>query len=187
MNNLEKLKNAGIYKENNAFLYGTSLPDLWQYAAYGSTLATLVGMTNFVILRNEHGIVILPCDKIKNEIMLDKKIFIPINEIKYFNVENGNVGFYKISIMGQEKCLFSFQISKNVTPPLRENLDLLFNGIDCKNNEIIKEPNKTFVGIGIFMLLAIMAITLIFSIADGDYFIALCCIIFFIWFIKNKR
>lgn len=191
MDNLEKLKNEGIYKEGDALLYGNSLPSLLEIAVYGGALATLVGMTNFVIVRNEHGIVILPCNKVTNAIILEKKIFIPLNEVEYFNVENGNMGFYKISIMGQDKCLFSFQISKNVTQPIRENLNLLFNNIECKNIEIIKEPNKGFAGICTFILIAVMIITLVVAIIKGEYFIVLCTTFFFVWiiytFVKSKK
>lgn len=183
MDNLEKLKSEGIYKDGDALLYGNSLPALWEIAVYGGALATLVGMTNFAIVRNEQGIVILPCNKVTNAIILEKKIFIPSNEVKFFNVENGNMGFYKISIMGQDKCLFSFQISKNVTQPIRENLDLLFNKLECKNIEIIKKPNKVFVGICVFVLIAVMIIAFVAAIIEGEYFIMLCGSFFFAWLI----
>lgn len=191
MDNLEKLRNEGIYKDGDAFLYGNSLPDLWEIAVYGGALASLVGMTNFVIIRNNEGITIFPCNKVTNGIIEEKKIFISINEVTHFNVENGNVGFYKISIMGQEKCLFSFQISKNVTKPIRENLNLLFNNFECKNIEIIKEPNKLFVGICTFVLLTALIVAFVVAIIEGEYFIALCAATLPVWciytLIKGKK
>ena len=183
MDNLEKLRSEGIYKEGDAFLNGTSMPAMWEIAVYGGTLGTLVGMTNFVIVRNEQGIVIMPCNKLTNAVMLDKKILIPSNEVKCFNVENGNMGFYKISIMGQEKCLFSFQISKNVTQSIEENLDLLFNNLECNNRDIIKKSNKVWIGISAFIILALSIIGIIGAIIKGEYFIVLCGSLFLAWFI----
>lgn len=191
MDNLEKLKTEGIYKEGDAVLYGNSLPALWEIAVYGGALASLVGMTNFLIVRNNEGIIIFPCNKVTNGIIEEKKIVIPISEITHFNAEKGNFGFYKISIMGQEKCLFSFQISENVTKPIRENLKLLFSNFECKNIEIIKEPNKLFVGISTFVLLALLVIAFVFAIIEGEYFIALCAALLPVWciyaLIKGKK
>ena len=191
MENMEKLKQEGIYNEGEVFLYGTSTPELWQFAVYGGPLAAIVGTTNFAITRNEENVIIVPCNKLTNAVILEQKIVIPNKEITHFNVDNGDMGFYKISIMKDDACLFSFQVTKNVTPILRENLDLLFLNFNCTNKEIIKEPNKFFVGFGVFLLILVMIMALIFSIIHGQYIVMFGCVYFFWWlistYIKSKK
>ena len=185
MENMEKLKQEGIYTEGDAFLYGVSTPELWQFAVYGGPLAAIIGTTNFAITRDEKNITIVPCNKVTNAVIIEQKIIIPNKEITHFNVDHGDMGFYKISIMKDEACLFSFQVTKNVTQMLRENLDLLLLNFNCINKEIIKEPNKFFVGFGVFLLILVMIIAFIFSIIQGQYIVMLGCLYFFWWLIST--
>jgi len=62
-------------------------------------------------------------------------------------------------------------------------LDLLFNNFECKNIEIIKEPNKVFVGICVFVVIVGILIAFVAAIIEGEYFIVLCGSFFFAWLI----
>lgn len=192
MDNIEILQKENLYKEGDTLIYGSVLPSFLRIAIYGSFFGTLTGMTNFVITRNKEGILIFPCNKVTNKVILDKKLLIPNAEISHFEVEKGNTGFYKISIMGKEnKCLFNFQISVNVTQPIKDNLDKLFNGFECKNSEMLKVSGKTFGIICAVGLFAFCIILIGVAIATADIAMLLCGAVLLIWFIstliKNKN
>ena len=74
MNNMKILQKENLYNEGDCFVYGTVLPSFLEIALYGSFFGGLIGMTNFAITRNKEGILIFPCNKVTNKVILDKNI-----------------------------------------------------------------------------------------------------------------
>ena len=87
MNEIEKIKEVGLYKEGDAIIYGVIMPSILDYAAYGSFFGTIKGMGNFIIIKNEESLIIIPRNKLTNGMNLDKKFAIPLNEIRYLHAK----------------------------------------------------------------------------------------------------
>ena len=190
MDNKKLLQECGIYKDGDAIIYGYCLPKVWEIAVYGK-LSPLVGMTNFAITRNEDYINIIPLDKVTAKIIVEQKITIPCNEITHIDIDKGSFGFYKISLMKQDSCLFFFEISERITPEVEENLDIFFNGFQCNNKEIIKTKTPIGIYVLIVLFLGLFLIGAILSFSMGDYFVAIFLTVLFIYFlylfIKSNR
>ena len=176
MNEIEKLKEVGLYKEGDAIIYGVIMPSVLDYAAYGSFFGTIKGMENFIIIKNEESLIIIPRNKLTNGMNLDKKFAISLNEIRYFDAKKSG-GMIKFSIIGDEnKCLFSFLMTRNTTDDIRKNLNILFSNIECKNLENIKPMNKGLITLSIIITLIIFFICVLFSIAEGEYIITVIAV-----------
>lgn len=176
MNEIEKLKEVGLYKEGDAIIYGVIMPSILDYAAYGSFFGTIKGMENFIIIKNEESLIIIPRNKLTNGMNLDKKFAISLNEIRYFDAKKSG-GMIKFSIIGDEnKCLFSFLMTRNTTDDIRKNLNILFSNIECKNLENIKPMNKGLITLSIIITLIIFFICVLFSIAEGEYIITVIAV-----------
>lgn len=176
MNEIEKLKEVGLYKEGDAIIYGVIMPSILDYATYGSFFGTIKRMENFIIIKNEESLIIIPRNKLTNGMNLDKKFAIPLNEIRYFDAKKSG-GMIKFSIIGDEnKCLFSFLMTRNTTDDIRKNLNILFSNIECKNLENIKPMNKGLITLSIIITLIIFFICVLFSIAEGKYIITVIAV-----------
>lgn len=190
MDNKKLLQEYGIYNDGDAIIYGYCLPKVWELAVYGK-LASLVGITNFAIIRNENDINIIPLDKVTGKIIIEQKITIPCNEISHIDIDKGSVGFYKISLMKQDSCLFFFEISERITPEVEENLDIFFNGFKCNNKEVIKTKTPIGIYLIIFLFLGIFLFGAIASLSMGNYFQAIFLLALFVYilylFIKSNR
>ncbi len=181
MEYIEKiLKENELLNENSSFFYGTTLPKMIDYAAFG-VLASLEA-TRVILALHNNELYFIPCSGFNNDALIDKKVVINKDSISKVVFGKGSIGWYELKFLNEnneEIIGINFQIRDIEQEKFKSNLLKFmrqFNNEGIEKIEEVKTKNQK-PNIAIILLALIMLIIGIFAIIKTEYEIGLILIV----------
>lgn len=187
-----------IFRENNlldgsnTYFYAKVMPGLITQAFWGPILSTLE-TCNYLVTICNNNLILVPCNYFDNQANLSKIISIPLVNISKINIDKGNPGFIKLSLLSNNEVAIELQFTtsdlSNVN--FKNNVLNFVNFFNHNETDLLTHNYKNISKPGLIILMLLFVFGAIFMFVDGNIMYGVLMVFFalvvlFTMIIKRK-
>lgn len=163
------LEENGLHSKGDNCFIGIYTPSIWLTALLGNLWYSL-NVKNIVINERENDIVIVPCNQLTNDLMIDKRILIPKSEITKVEVSNGsNFGVHRIIAYKDKEKAFQVDVSAAIQGRYKEMVKNFVMSFENTEIELLDKKSSAVASILLAVVfIAFLVFVGIFMILDGE-------------------